>query len=651
VEILLGGEIGLLVLSVWSDRAVEILQSQGSLPLIPDGLKMDERFFAWVQKSPQACALAFSESGTWFQWSYLTLAQRAEAIARALKGMGVQSGEAIGITDQRDPNSIAAILGILKTGAVYLPLDPKYPQERLRKLCETASVRLVLTAKFTDERFPVTTHRIADLVATEPSSTNDPTDGQADPGSQRGERPAYILFTSGSTGEPKGVVVPHRAVIRLVDRPNFLSLGASRSFLWLAPLGFDASVLEIWAPLLNGARCVLFPQEESPTTHRLGEVIRSQGVDCLWLTASLFNSIIDQDPVCLGGVADLLVGGEALSVPHVRKALEALPQTRLINGYGPTENTTFTACYPIPRPLSVDVARIPIGTPITGTSVCIVDEALRLVDPGTEGELLAMGQGLALEYLHRPDLTAEKFNTLDLPPWGKVRAYRTGDRVVQRPDGLLEFVGRLDDQVKIEGHRIEPGEIEAVLARINGVRGVRVLVKTGPLGQKRLAAYLVADSSAGDGGQIRSQLGEKLPAFLIPHFFFLLDQFPLTPNGKLDIAALPDPFAPEVYPDPVGGSDDWEKVMGAWKMVLGQAPPSVDTNLFDAGATSLDAIRLHELLERIVGKPLDPHFVFSQPTVRRQALALRPRTEDPTDGGNRGQQRRAALAQRKRGGS
>ncbi len=267
-------------------------------------------------------------------------------------------------------------------------------------------------------------------------------------------------YTSGSTGRPKGVEVPHRAVVRLVRGQRFAPMDADQTWLLLAPPSFDASTLELWAPLLNGGRLVVYPGE-FPEPRELGAVLRRERVTCLWLTAALFNRIVDGDASVLATVRHILTGGEALSVSHVRRCLDALPETTITNGYGPTENTTFSTTWEVPRDFAADRVSVPIGGPIANSRCYVLDEARRRVPVGVPGELYVAGDGLALGYVNRPELTAERF--LQDPFRPGERMYRTGDRCRWRADGALEFLGRLDRQVKIRGYRIEPGEVEAVL--------------------------------------------------------------------------------------------------------------------------------------------------------------------------------------------
>ena len=603
---------------------------------------VNERFFSVALHFGAHPAVAFCNAATWSEWSYQELADRARKLAAYLKGIDVQPGDAVGIVASRYPDTIATMIAILDVGAHYVPLDPAYPERRLRLLCEDAGVKQILSAvPLSDpQRFPLTVHAVNGVDCTDtgaPGSIADRTQISA-------ETPAYIMFTSGSTGEPKGVVAPHRAIVRLIDNPNFMRLDSSRVFLSLAPLGFDASTLEIWGPLLNGGKCVLYPDQQLPTASGLKAVINTTGVNSMWLTASLFNSFIDQDARSLAGVDEILTGGEALSVPHVCKALAELKGTQLINGYGPTENTTFTTCFRIPADFSSVEHRVPIGVPVSGTEIAIIDEQLRQVPDGVEGELIALGEGLALGYLNKPALTRERFIEITATNGSAARGYRTGDRVVRRVDGLIDYLGRFDDQVKIDGHRIEPGEIERVICELPGIRECRVLVRSGPAGQKRIAAYVVPIDSA-QQHDLRHRLTEIFPAFMMPHYLFLLDALPTNANGKLDKAALPDPFE-QTAAAPIGsGSQEFAAVSKAWEEILGQRPSSEDLNFFDAGGTSLDAVRLYELLSKRFVRELAPTFVFEHTTIRRQAEALKPTQRDDAHADGR-EKRHGARDQR-----
>ncbi len=597
------------------------------------GSTIHARFFAVSEGAAARTAIVYRDaSGQWTSWSYSELAARAKHVAEALAKIGVVKGDGVGVVTDRSPGTVAALLGVLMVGGRYVPLDPDFPDARLEQMIDDAEISVAVGA---DRSSTLARNRIAMVDPLNPSAasttlTNAPTVEAGDD--------AYVLFTSGSTGRPKGVVVPHRAVLRLVVDADFMSMDDRTRFMWLAPLSFDASTLEIWAPLLNGGTCVVYPDNLSVTADSIGRVIADGDVNSSWLTSSLFNMVIDRHPDALAPLKHLLVGGEALSVPHVHKALQALTGTQLINGYGPTENTTFTCCYPIPRDLDESIERIPIGSAINGTQLRIVDDSLRPVGDGEIGELLALGDGLANGYLGAPGLTAERFPMIDDGAGRSVRAYRTGDRVRLRADGQLDFFGRNDDQVKIEGHRIEPGEIERTLEGFADVRQCRVVARENSNGETRLVAYVLGQGSP---AAFREQARRVLPDFMVPHYVFVLDQFPMTGNGKLDLRALPDPFKSEETIVPPTSS-----VESAWQQVLGTLPDAT-VNFFDAGGTSLDALRLHDILQLSTKVKLAPTFVFEFPTMDSQKRELAgPSTA--TDREQRGANRRAAMGRRRR---
>jgi amino acid adenylation domain-containing protein len=433
------------------------------------------------------------------QLTYEALNRQANQLARALVKRGVGPDVLVGLFMDRSLEMLVGLLGILKAGGAYLPLDPSYPLPRLAWMVEDAAPAVTLTTRQLAARLPDTAaERIYldsdwDSVAVESGSD------LSQPVTP--EHLAYVTYTSGSTGTPKGVEVRHRGVTRLLFGADYMRLGPDERFLQLAPVSFDASTLEIWGALLHGGTLALFP-DRVPTADALEEVIERAGVSALWLTASLFNAVIDERPSALSTVRQLLIGGEALSMAHVRRAQAALPQTQIINGYGPTESTTFTCCYPIPRLGDQRIASIPIGGPIGNTQVYVLDGRLEPVPIGIAGELYIGGDGLARGYLHRPALTAERFVPDPVSGRSGARLYRTGDLVRWRADGTIEFFGRADTQVKIRGFRIEPGEIEAVLHEHPAVRDAVVVAREDVPGDRRLVAYVVpqADGAAADQG-------------------------------------------------------------------------------------------------------------------------------------------------------
>ena len=437
---------------------------------------------------------------------------------------------------------------------------------------------------------------------------------------------AYVIYTSGSTGVPKGVEICHRGIVRLLVGVDYVQLTNQEVVLQLAPLSFDASTFEIWGALLHGAALVLFPGRV-PAAQDLGDVLTRQKVTTLWLTSSLFNAVIDEAPAALSSVRQLLVGGEALSAAHIRRALSALPQTQLINGYGPTESTTFACCYSIPRRLEEAASSIPIGRPISNTQVYILDRQLELVPIGVVGELHIGGDGLGRGYLNRPDLTCEKF--IANPFTGRLgdRLYKTGDLARYLPDGNIEFMGRLDDQIKIRGYRIEPGEIEAALTQHPAVKAAAVIARQVQASEKSLMAYVVPKEGQALTAQgLQTFLRQNLPPYMIPARFMFVASLPLTPNGKVDRQALPASETVELashskFIVPRDGVES--KLLEIWQKVLGNQPISVADNFFDLGGHSLLATKLLVRIEKTFEQKLSLAALFQAPTIEQLAAVLR----------------------------
>ena len=442
------------------------------------------------QKKEQiAVVLPDFQQNKTYQLTYWELDRRANYLASILQQSNVQPGTPIALMMVRSLELIVAILGILKAGAVYVPLDPSYPQERLQWMLEDSQCPIIITQSELVSDLPSHQARVICLERDwgKDVQLNTPLRSPSIDSSSL----AYINYTSGSTGKPKGVAIPHRGVIRLVRGTNYTPLDGNQTLLQLASISFDAATFEIWGALLNGGCCVLYPDDGLPDPKTLQKVINDYGVTTMWLTAALFNTLIVEAPETLQNVKEILTGGEALSLPHIKKAQQLLPDTQLINGYGPTENTTFTCCYRIPNPLNDDLTSIPIGKAIANTEVYILDSNLQPVPDGEAGELYIGGDGLARGYLNRPDLTVERFIPHPFSDDPTARLYKTGDAVRYLPDGI-EFIGRLDHQVKLRGYRIELGEIEACLIQNELVNEAVVICREDNPGNKYLAAYVTS---------------------------------------------------------------------------------------------------------------------------------------------------------------
>jgi amino acid adenylation domain-containing protein len=558
--------------------------------------------------------------------TYAELQRRVHDLSRALVHAGVKPGNPVGLCMDRGFDMVVSMLAIARAGGCFVPFDPSYPEERLTFMLADTSVRVMLTQRHLTDALPKHNARV--MVPSEVKEAAPATMPKVD-----ADSPVYIMYTSGSTGRPKGVVVPHRAVVRLVREQNFLPFGPDLTFLQLSNISFDASTLEIWGALLNGGRLVLQPQQK-PTLPEIKETIRRHKVTSAWFTAGLFNLMVDEQLDGLRGLKHIVAGGDVLSVPHVRKALKALGPNVLINGYGPTENTTFTCCYPIRS--EKDIADgVPIGVPLHNTTVYVLDEQRNPVPVGRKGELYTGGDGVALGYWNRPDLTAERF--IDDPFSGKsgAKLYRTGDIVRWQPDGTIAFIGRADGQVKVRGFRIELGEVENALNGLTGVKDRVVTVRQDGPGEKQLACYVVPidpkdakDGSARDRllGRVREHLRATLPGYMVPTAFMVLEELPLSPNGKVDRKSLPPPTQQPstLKAEHVAPRNAMEKTLVAiWKEALGVADLGVHDNFFDLGGHSLIGIQVLSQVEQQLGQKLALNALFQAPTVARFAEALK----------------------------
>ncbi len=529
----------------------------------------------------------------------------------------------VGVLLEKSAELVAVLLGVLKAGGAYLPLDPSYPLERLKRMATEVEVLVshgAVAAALSGHR------QVVDLDLAAFARCPDSALGL--PVSADGL--AYVMFTSGTTGEPKGIAVPHRGVVRLVREVYYARFGPGEVFLHLAPISFDASTLEIWGALLHGGQLALLA-ERTPSLEELGRCLERHGVTTLWLTAGLFHQVMDTCPWILCGLRQLLAGGDALSLPHVRRALELLPGVRLINGYGPTEGTTFTCCAYLSAascPVSV-----PIGRPIANTRIYLVDRRGRAVPMGVAGELWIGGDGLARGYLGRAELTADRF--VPDPFGGRGgRLYRTGDLARYRADGELEILGRIDQQVKVRGFRIEPGEIETILLRSSAVEQAVVTVREDRPGDKRLVAYLAMRPGATlEAGRLRELLASQLPQYMVPGELVVLDKLPLTPNGKVDRKALPAPEAARGGEGFVAPRAPAEQLMaGIWCDVLGVERVGLAENFFELGGHSLLATQVVSRLRDAFGVELALRELFAAPTV----ASLAGRVEAALRGGEEG---------------
>ncbi len=609
-------------------------------------------FAAQAARTPDAAALSFGGAAT----TYAELDRRSAALARELAARGVGPDARVGLCAERSAEMVVGMLAILRAGGAYLPLDPQYPAERLAYMLDDAGARVLLTdgaagnrlAGFAGEVVALETplppapspargegeHDTPEAEGREAlpqdwgrvASLGEPGGGAlaaASEGSVSPESLACVIYTSGSTGTPKGVAVPHRGIVRLVRGADFAQFGPGDRVAQLANPVFDAATWEIWGALLNGGCVVGIDRETVLDPWELAEALRREGVTGAFLTATLFNQTVREVPDAFATVTHLLVGGEALDPPSLRACLEAGPPRRLVNGYGPTENTTFSTWHPVER-VAEDAWTVPIGRPIAGSTAYVLDAAMEPAPVGWPGELCVGGLGVARGYLKRPDATAERFvpDPFAAEPRGGSRLYRTGDRARWSARGEIEFLGRMDQQVKVRGFRIEPGEIEAALAAHPAVREAAVAVRGEGAG-RRLAGYVTVaegEPAVGAGAALRAWLAERLPEYMVPAVVVVLETLPLTPGGKLDRQALPEVEAGEDAGAWVAPRTPMEEILaGIWGTVLDVERVGANGNFFELGGHSLLATVAISRVSEAFGVELPLRALFEAPTVAQMA--------------------------------
>ncbi|HUC10574.1 MAG TPA: amino acid adenylation domain-containing protein [Stellaceae bacterium] len=598
VDFLSADEVELL-LHTWIDTATDF----------PRDKCIQQLFEQQAAETPDVTALVFCDR----QLTYAELNARANQVARHLRTLGVGPEVAVPIICERSIELIVGILGILKAGGAYVPLDPKYPADRLEYMFREVKSPVVLTHRACAGHLPQDAAARLLLDDDWPEFARESREDLEHHTQPDGL--AYIIFTSGSTGRPKGVRVVHDGVVRLVKHTNYVSLSADEVILQLTPISFDVSTFEIWGSLLNGGRLVV-PPPGIPSSQEIGRLIKDYGITTMWLTAGLFHLLVDENLEGLRPLRQLLAGGDVLSVSHCRRVLRELPELRLINGYGPTECTTFTTCCTLTE--ATIGSSVSIGRPISNTKVYILDEHRKLVPPGCAGELCAGGYGLARDYLNDPELTAEKFIRDPFDDTPGARLYCIGDLCRYLPDGNIEYLGRIDRQVKIRGFRIEPGEIETVLALHDAVRDCTVTARPDRFGNKRLIAYVVPTDThhPPDEEDLRAFLSQRLPEFMVPAAFVTLDRLPLNPSGKIDRDVLPAPKAFVDEQEFIAPRTETERALAAiWSRLMGVSRVGIHDNFFAVGGHSLMAIRLVARIRDRFAAELPVRQVFELPTI------------------------------------
>ncbi|KAG0295883.1 hypothetical protein BGZ97_004688, partial [Linnemannia gamsii] len=579
----------------------------------PEHQCIHQLFEEHVTRTPKATALVYEDQ----VWSYAGLNAHANRLAHQLIKLGVQPGDYIATLLERSVELVVAQLAILKVGAVYVPMDPQTPAQRQAWLVADCAARLLII----DARTQVPATLPTPLLRLTSRNANDidaPIEN-LEPVVRSSLDTAYVMYTSGSTGTPKGVLVPHCAIARLVINNGYIDIGTDDRVAFAANPAFDASTFEVWAPLLNGGTLVVIDHDTVLKPDTFVRTLQKERISIMWLTVGLFNQLAEVLEPVFPQFKTLIVGGDALDASVIAQVLRNTPPQQLINGYGPTESTTFATTYSIVSPPE-EGASIPIGRPIANTRVYLLDthgQPVPLGAVGAVGELYIGGAGVALGYLNRPELTAERFLSDPFSNHENARMYKTGDLARYLPDGNLEFLGRNDHQIKIRGFRIELGEIEAHLVKHPQVREAVVLL-LGKDSDKQLVAYVVAESDEQLAHTLRVHLVASLPEYMVPAAFVRLDAMPLTPNGKLDRRALPTPdggaFARQAYEAPQG---EIETALAAiWAELLGLERVSRHDSFFALGGHSLLAVQMANHIHTTLGVEITIRTLFEAPTTR-----------------------------------
>ncbi|WEZ21971.1 plipastatin non-ribosomal peptide synthetase PpsC [Bacillus subtilis] len=553
-----------------------------------------------AEQTPNAVAIVSDTQ----VFTYEDLNSWANQIASVLQIKGVGPDSVVALLTGRTPELIAGMLGILKAGGAYLPIASDLPVERIAYMLSDSGAALLLQSEKTEKQLlDIECEQIIIEDIQKQGKTKN-VDSSAGPHSL-----AYIIYTSGSTGKPKGVMIEQRSVIRLVKNSNYITFTPEDRLLMTSSIGFDVGSFEIFGPLLNGAALHLSDQQTFLDSHQLKRYIEHQGITTIWLTSSLFNHLTEQNEQTFSQLKHLIIGGEALSPSHVNRIRNVCPEVSIWNGYGPTENTTFSTCLHIQKTYELS---IPIGRPVGNSTAFILNQWGVLQPVGAVGELCVGGDGVARGYLGRPDLTKEKF--VPHPFASGDRLYRTGDLARWLPDGTIEYVGRIDDQVKVRGYRVELGEIESALRQIDGVKEAAVLARTAQTGSKELFGYISVKAGT-NAEQVRSLLARSLPNYMIPAYIIEMETLPLTSNGKLNRKALPEPnfTSKQTYAPPRNDLED--QLVLIWQEVLGIQRIGIEDSFFELGGDSIKALQVSARLGRY-GLSLQVSDLFRHPKIK-----------------------------------
>ena len=575
-------------------------------------------FEAQAARTPNAVALQYGGKAI----AYGELNERANWIAHYLLSHGVRENGLVGVYMERSIEMVAAFLGVLKAGAAYVPLDLSYPKERLEFMALDAKMPVILTQESLRSNLPASSAQILALDTEWKTIQEFP--GTAPANEATADSLAYVIYTSGSTGKPKGVSVPHRGITRLVLNTDYVSLSAKDRIAQASNASFDAATFEIWGALLNGACAIGIEKEVALSPSDFVSTLRDEKITTLFLTTALFNQLAREVPGAFSSLTNVLFGGEAVDPKWVRAVIETDAPKRLLHVYGPTENTTFSTWYLVKE--VKDDGVVPIGKPIANSTLFILGPEMQPVPVGVPGEIYVGGDGLAHGYWQRPELTLEKFVEHPCSTVAGAKLYRTGDLGRYDEGGNVEFIGRVDHQIKLRGFRIELGEIDALLGRHPQISNSVTMLREDVPGDKRLVAYVIGKNGDPSIRELKTYLKQQLPEYMVPSAFVVMKEFPLTPNEKVDRKALPAPEQnrPALDRTFLAPRDATEQQLTKiWEKVLGVQPIGVADNFFDLGGHSLLAVRVFSQIEKTLGKKLPLATLFRAPTIEEIARVIR----------------------------
>ncbi|MEC0235534.1 amino acid adenylation domain-containing protein [Paenibacillus kribbensis] len=628
VQMILNPEMKLGSMEVVTDDERRLLLSfNPEEPQNRERMTLPQRFEITAKETPDQIALVAGADTL----TYAELNDAANRLASKLRQCGIGRGSIVGMLAYRSAETVVGILAVLKAGGAYMPMDPAYPEERIRYMLQDSAAQLLLLHRatdgladasgFTGQRLYLDEAGMKDEGAGAFAAGDEPDDHWTTTCEITPDDIAYVMYTSGTTGNPKGNLTTHDNITRVVHRTNYIDIAASDTLLSLSNYAFDGFTFDLFGALLNGAKLIIAANETILNVGKLMQTIEDEGVTVMFVTTALFNVLVDSGSEWMKGVRKVLFGGERSSVRHVRRALEAMGPGRIIHVYGPTETTVFATFYPV-NEVPEDATAVPIGRPLNQTDAYIVGPSGQLQPLEAVGELWIGGDGVAQGYLNRPELTTEKF--VPHPFHQGRRCYQSGDLARWLPGGNIEFVGRVDDQVKIRGHRVELGEIEAMLQRHPLVKEAVVLAVRSDVGETFLCAYVVprpAEQVLPE--QLRTHLAARLPAYMVPASCVVLDRLPLTSNGKVNRRLLPAAERRSPAAEAVPPRTEMEAALvKLWSEVLGVPQIGIHDNFFAAGGHSLKAMALCGRMLKELDLDVPVGLLFSKPTIADLAASL-----------------------------